>query len=39
MRDLDEDEDLKGHILRATIHSDRRGLADRDVRFGRRVGW
>ena len=39
MRELDEDEDLKGHIRQATIRSDRRGLADRDVRFGRRVGW
>jgi Methyltransferase domain len=39
MRELDEDEDLKGHIRQATMRSDRRGLADRDVRFGRRVGW
>jgi len=39
MRELDDDAELKAHIRQATMRSDRRGLADRDVRFGRRVGW
>jgi hypothetical protein len=39
MRELNDDADLKAHIHQATMRSDRRGLADRDVRFGRRVGW
>jgi Methyltransferase domain len=39
MGELVDDADLKAHIRQATMHSDRRGLADRDVRFGRRVGW
>jgi hypothetical protein len=39
MRELDDDADLKAHIRQTTMRSDRRGLADRDVKYGRRVGW
>ena len=34
-----DDPDLRRHIERATMQSPRRGLADREVRFGRRAGW
>jgi hypothetical protein len=37
--EIDGDEELRGHILRATAASGRRGLADRQVRYGRRIGW
>jgi len=30
---------LHMHVLKSVAHSPRRGLADLDVRFGRRVGW
>jgi hypothetical protein len=33
------DEDLRSHVSDLTARSERRGLADRTVRFGRRVGW
>ena len=33
------DEDLRGHVREVTATSSRRGLADRTVRLGRRVGW
>ena len=33
------DEDLRRHVRESTATSSRRGLADRTVRFGRRVGW
>lgn len=33
------DEDLKKHVRTAVDRSDRRGLADLDVRIGRRAGW
>lgn len=33
------DERLRTHILTATGSSARRGLADREVRYGRRMGW
>jgi hypothetical protein len=37
--ELDDDTELNAHISQATLLSDRRGLADREVRFGRRLGW
>jgi predicted O-methyltransferase YrrM len=37
--ELDADQELRRHIEQATLESARRGLADRDVRYGRRVGW
>jgi len=33
------DEALRGHLESALGRSDRRGLADRTVRYGRRIGW
>ena len=33
------DDDLRAHVVEATRRSSRRGLADRTVRLGRRVGW
>ncbi len=33
------DRDLHGHVRRTTAASARRGLADRDARLGRRIGW
>ena len=37
--EIDHDGNLRDHIRRATLNSPRRGLADREVRFGRRIGW
>jgi predicted O-methyltransferase YrrM len=37
--ELAEDTDLRTHIERATAASARRGLADRRVRYARRMGW
>jgi len=37
--ELDDDSDLESHIVQMTMRSDRKGLADRSVRFGRRLGW
>jgi predicted O-methyltransferase YrrM len=37
--ELDGDEALREHITATTATSARRGLADREVRFGRRAGW
>lgn len=39
MRELEEDRELRRHVESAVVASDRRGLADREVRFGRRAGW
>jgi hypothetical protein len=39
VEELEEDEDLKRHILRATAQSELAFLADSQVRFGRRIGW
>jgi predicted O-methyltransferase YrrM len=38
-KELTEDVALRRHIEAATAASDRRGLADRQVRYGRRLGW
>lgn len=37
--ELDHDHRLRAHIQTATATSARRGLADRSVRYGRRLGW
>ncbi|MGI5214902.1 class I SAM-dependent methyltransferase [Plantactinospora sp. CA-290183] len=37
--EIERDDTLRQHIERATAASDRRGLADRTVRYARRVGW
>lgn len=37
--EIGDDAALEAHIREATMRSDRRGLADRHVRYGRRVGW
>jgi len=39
LTEIESDDDLREHIRRATAASARRGLADRNVRFARRVGW
>jgi hypothetical protein len=37
--ELNDDGELCGHVLTETAKSDRRRLADPEVRFGRRAGW
>lgn len=37
--ELEGDEALRNHILTTTATAARRGLADRAVRYGRRLGW
>jgi predicted O-methyltransferase YrrM len=37
--EANEDAELRDHVRRTTAASSRRGLADTDVRFGRRLGW
>lgn len=39
IHELHADEELRSHIELATQRSDRRRLADREVRYGRRAGW
>jgi predicted O-methyltransferase YrrM len=39
VEELYQDDDLRRHLLRATASSERRGLADLSVRYGRRAGW
>ncbi|MFM8856998.1 MAG: class I SAM-dependent methyltransferase, partial [Actinomycetota bacterium] len=39
MDELLQDQALRKHVETATRTSVRRGLADTEVRFGRRVGW
>lgn len=39
LAEIETDDELRDHIGRATARADRRGLADRAVRYGRRVGW
>jgi predicted O-methyltransferase YrrM len=38
-KEIETDRALRGHIEAATAASARRGLADRKVRFARRIGW
>lgn len=37
--EIEADDQLRDHIKRATASSARRGLADREVKFARRIGW
>jgi len=37
--EIEHDDDLRTHVQAATATSVRRGLADGDVRYGRRLGW
>ena len=37
--ELDNDDPLRDHIASATAASARRGLADKQVRYARRIGW
>ncbi|TDC76039.1 class I SAM-dependent methyltransferase [Micromonospora sp. KC606] len=37
--EIESDDTLRGHIERATAGSARRGLADKKVRYARRIGW
>lgn len=37
--ELEHDHDLRDHIRRSTLASGRAGLADAQVRYGRRAGW
>lgn len=39
LAEIESDDTLRGHIERATATSARRGLADRRVRYARRIGW
>ncbi len=39
IREIEEDEDLKGQIRHTTAGSDFGFTADKEVRFGRRIGW
>jgi len=37
--EIEGDDALRRHILSTTAQAGRRGLADRQVRYGRRIGW
>lgn len=37
--ELESDEELRRHIEQTTANAARRGLADRQVRYARRIGW
>ncbi|WP_200211180.1 class I SAM-dependent methyltransferase [Micromonospora coerulea] len=39
LNEIETDEELRGHIERATAAASRRGLADKRVRYARRIGW
>nr|MDT0662212.1 class I SAM-dependent methyltransferase [Micromonospora sp. DSM 115978] len=39
LTEIENDDELRRHIERATAASARRGLADRQVRYARRIGW
>jgi len=39
IKEIEEDEELKGYIADMTANSDLAFMADKDVWFGRRVGW
>ena len=38
-KELEEDADLRKHINEATAKSDFNSIADKDVNYGRRIGW
>lgn len=37
--EIEQDRELQAHIQYVSASSTRRGLADREVRYGRRIGW
>jgi predicted O-methyltransferase YrrM len=37
--EIEQDDALRAHVQASTAASVRRGIADRDVRYGRRIGW
>lgn len=39
LNEIETDEELRGHIEQATAAASRRGLADKHVRYARRIGW
>lgn len=39
VQEIEQDEQLKAHILRMTDQSIEKHVADREVRYGRRLGW
>lgn len=39
LAEIESDQDLRRHIEQTTAASARRGLADRQVRYARRIGW
>lgn len=39
IREIEEDEELKTHILTVTSKSQYSFMADKEVRYGRRIGW
>lgn len=39
LEEIDGDDALRRHVLDTTSRAGRRGLADRSVRYGRRIGW
>ncbi|MGC4849911.1 O-methyltransferase [Micromonospora sp. DT15] len=39
LSEIESDDDLRQHLLAAIAASDRRGLADKEIRYARRIGW
>lgn len=39
LNEIENDQELRGHLERATATAARRGLADKHVRYARRIGW
>ncbi|MEV1144723.1 class I SAM-dependent methyltransferase [Micromonospora sp. NPDC049799] len=37
--EIESDDNLRQHLLAAIAGSDRRGLADKEIRYARRIGW
>ncbi|MGN9808285.1 O-methyltransferase [Micromonospora sp. BQ11] len=37
--EIESDDTLRGHLLAAIAGSERRGLADKEIRYARRIGW
>lgn len=39
LAEIEQDEELRAHVAHGTDASNRRGIADREARYGRRSGW
>ncbi|MFI6243374.1 O-methyltransferase [Micromonospora sp. NPDC050795] len=39
LSEIESDDGLRQHLLAAIAASDRRGLADKEIRYARRIGW